>query len=178
MDEDVFDARLRSALLDYFQRLAQQLGDLTTLRFIEEDPELHGFDSGYDGSVGHWSLQPANPDAAEVQWHVTESDAYSTYLALGRYTWVEVLTVPKKQSPTEAAAATIDVVDAVVSGRFLEDAWYSKATGRLSNSLGRIKYDPDDRWRSIGEISRPLPLFRRRLYLHTRYPYVAYRGPS
>lgn len=176
MDEDAFEAQLRSSILGYFQRLADQLGELAELQFIEEDPEPHGLDSDSEGTVGHWSLRPANPDAAEIQWHITESDAYSTYLALGRYTWVEVLTVPKKQSHSEAAAETIKVVDAVVAGRFLEEAWYSKSTGQLSNSLGRIKYDPEDRWRSIGEISRPLPLLRRLLYLQVTYSYVAYRG--
>ncbi|WP_052668848.1 hypothetical protein [Nitriliruptor alkaliphilus] len=176
MDEDAFDAEVRSSLLSYFQHLAEQLGQLAELQFVEEDFDLHKFEQDYEGTVGHWSLRPANPEAAEVQWHVTESDAYSTYLALGRYTWVEVLTHPKKQSPTEAAAGTIEAVEAVIAGRFLEEAWFSKSTGQLSNSLGRIRYDPEGRWSSIGEISRPLPLLRRLLYLQITYSYAPYRG--
>ena len=87
-----------------------------------------------------------------------------------------MFTHPKKRSHAEAAAETIEVVDAVIAGWFLEEAWYSKSTGQLSNSLGRIKYDPEDRWRSMGEISRPLPVLRRSLYLQMTYSYAPYRG--
>lgn len=172
--DDRFDAELRDLLLRDLQDLARRLGDRAELRFVDEDLTSDESGSGHEDTVGHWSLVPYDPRAAEIQWHAVESDAYSTHLKLGRYTDVEILTVPKKQQPGEVAVEVTAVVEAVVAGRFREEAWYGRGSGEFVNSLGRIRYADDRRWHTIGEISRPLPILHERRFTHRSWEYAPY----
>lgn len=176
--DDLFEAELRGLLLHHLRDVARRLGDRAELRSVDDDLSADESGSVHGDIAGRWSLIPTDDRAAEIQWHAVESDAYSTHLKLGRYTDVEILTVPKKQQPAEAAAEVREVVEAVVAGRFLEEAWYRRGSGDLVNSLGRIRGRADDRWHRIGEISRPLPILRERRFAHQTWEYAPYGGST
>lgn len=176
-DPEAYELALREELLIYLQGRARELAGAATLRYVDPDPGKDEYEYEHPAedtyTAGHWALTPARADAAEVQWHVSESDAYSTYLQVGR-TWTELWAKPRLPA-TKLLSWIDEIVAAAVAGRFTEHEWYSKRTGKLVGLKGRIQYEPDGRWRTLDTRDAPPPLLRGRFYDHNVRQYAPYR---
>lgn len=175
-DPEAYERALRDQLLTYFRDLAQQLDGATDLGYVEPDPGKDGGEYEHSAenahTAGYWALDPTRAGAAEVQWHLNDSGAYSTYVQVAR-TWIEVMTTPK-QPVAQPIRWVEEIVAAAVAGRFEEHEWYSKRTGKLIGVKGYIQYHPDEQRRTLGYDDAPLPLLRKRLYIHKVRQYAPY----
>ena len=115
-------------------------------------------------------LRPHRPDAAQVS--VLPDDAHSIYMCIGRAGWVELLASPR--DPNRAVEDVAKLLDAVVAGGVKETLWRRKRSDEIANSLLHIQYGPGGRWHLNGEVSRPLPLVRRLLYVEEVIRYKPY----
>jgi hypothetical protein len=177
-DPAAYEQALADEVLRYLRRAVQELDGAATLHYVgptsgHEGVELVA-DLPDDYTTGHWALTPRHLAAAELRWHVNDSDADSTYLQAGR-TCIELCTTPG--APVSEPLGWLDeIVTAVVAGRFLEREWHSKQTRSLIGLQGRICYQPGQRWRALSEVQwhddpkQRLPLFGyRRLEKRVRH---------